>query len=119
MADLPDKLCPAVTEALTSAGWTQGSAVVTQTDTGAFTTAACPITVDADAGIYELAEFSYWPDKQSSFEAAQAAVAKADLGVDGVLTWPTGPEQFPADWDGPEAGENYYAGTLELSEVTQ
>ncbi|MDE0648953.1 MAG: hypothetical protein OXI12_01240, partial [Gammaproteobacteria bacterium] len=86
-----DATCTAVTAALTSAGWTDGSAVVTQKDTGAFTTVACPITVDADAGIFELAEFSYWTDEQPSFEAAQAAVAKADPGVSGVLTWPTGP----------------------------
>lgn len=107
--------CDAITDALSSAGWTDGSAIVTQKDTGAFTTVACPITVDADSGIYELAEFSYWTDEQASFDAVQAAVQKADLGVDGVLTWPTGPGEFPADWDGPEAGENYYHGTIELS----
>lgn len=112
---MPHDICERVADALESAGWRHGDGTyLEQDDKGWFTTVACPMRLSEEVEQFTLATFAYWPDHYDSFQAAQAAVGKADLGVNGFLLWPTGPAQFPPN-DGAESSENYYHGTLEVS----
>ena len=114
---LPAGLCDAVSDALAGV-WRHGDGTyLTQADDGWYTTVTCPQRISADADQWTLATFAYWPDHTDSFTAAQTAIGAADLGIDAVLIWPTGAGQFPADWDGPEAGEHYWVGTLEAAVI--
>ena len=115
----PHDICQRVAEALVSAGWRHGDGTyLQQDDKGWFTTVTCPQRLDPTVNQWTLATWAYWPDHNDRFTAAQAAVAKADLGVTGVLLWPSGPAQFPAH-DGAESGENYYQGSLMIATAGQ
>ena len=103
-----------IAAALESAGWTRGRLVLEQADTGCFVIHDPPLRVSDTQ--HTLAEWAYWPDKHDAYLAARKAVGALDLGANGLLIWPERTGYFPDDWDGPERGEHYYGGSIELAE---
>ncbi|MXY24985.1 MAG: hypothetical protein F4Y45_10745 [Acidobacteria bacterium] len=103
-----------ISAALTGAGWTAGRLVLEQADVGCFVVHDPPLRVSDTQ--HTLAEWAYWPDQRDSYLAARKAVGDLDLGADGLLIWPERTDYFPDDWSGPEKGEHYYGGSIELAE---
>ena len=111
---LPGNTGRKIASALESAGWREGPGTfLQQADKGWFSVFDPPLRVSDTQST--IVTWAYWSDEDADYKAARKAVGELSLGINGVLIWPQAPGQFPADWDGPEAGENYYHGSIAIA----
>lgn len=111
---LPSGLGEKIADALETAGWRNGPGTFLQDDDkGWFTVFDKPLRVSDNQ--VTVVQWAYWTDENDSYQAARRAVGGLELGISGLLIWPSSPGQFPADWNGPEAGSNYYHGSIDVA----